>query len=379
MRTRYWLAVAALFVVLLVLGIAGIVSGQAFQAGSHIDVSSSRTIDSSVYVAGRNVTVAATVNGDVFCAGQDVHITGTVHGDVLCAAQTLSVSGTVDGNVRLAGQTVTLSGKTGGNASVAAQTFSLEDRAGVGKDLSLTVNDVDVRGAVGRDIALASSTATIAGHIGRDVTGRVESLALNDGALIGGNLTYTSNNTLTTSGSARVAGKTIHRFPPQQEARRNLFAIGAVASLLTFLMALVLAFVVALFFPQSLRDGAAIIMHRPLPTLGVGALIVFVAPIVAIILLVTVLGLPLAFIVGLLWLVALVLSLPYFAYFVGRAILGQRANLFVNLALGVVILMLVSLIPFVGVLVWLVTTLFGAGALGLLLVQHYRRPVYAGV
>ncbi|HVS59040.1 MAG TPA: polymer-forming cytoskeletal protein [Candidatus Saccharimonadales bacterium] len=371
MRKLRFVLLAGLVIVAVIVGVKGLTSANAFHVGTHVDLSSSQKVDSSVYVAGRNINIAADVNGDIFCAGQDVHISGTVHGDVLCAGQTVSVSGTVDGNVRLVGQTVTVSGQVSGSASVAAQTFTLDSHAKVGRDLSLAGSDSEVLGAVGRDIALAAQTVSIDNKVGRDVTGTVQDFSLESGAVIAGNLSYTSNNTLSKNAHAQVLGAITRHTPPKHEHHRNWAVFWWMGVTLLFF-----ALILALTVPRLLRSSATTTLAKPLQTFGVGLLVLIGVPILTILFVITAIGIPVAAVLGLTWVILMLLSAPFFAFFVGRWILGAKANIFLAALLGVVLIVGVGAIPFVGFVSWFATVIFGLGSLGLLIARSFKKPVY---
>jgi len=99
------------------------------------------------------------------------------------------------------------------------------------------------------------------------------------------------------------------------------------------------------------------------PSIGWGALAFFGLPILAVIALVTIVGIPLG--LGLLAALALIYTLGYTAtaWIVGRRILSGRTGWVVAFLLGWAILRALALIPIVGGLVWLLAVIFGLGAL----------------
>jgi hypothetical protein len=98
------------------------------------------------------------------------------------------------------------------------------------------------------------------------------------------------------------------------------------------------------------------------PSIGWGLLAFFGLPILAILALVTILGIPLG--LGVLAALALIYTLGYTAtaWIIGRRILG-RAAWVVAFLLGWGILRALALIPAVGSLIWFVAVVFGLGAL----------------
>ena len=106
----------------------------------------------------------------------------------------------------------------------------------------------------------------------------------------------------------------------------------------------------------------------PLPSLGWGAVILFATPIAAIMVCFTVVGIPIGLIALALYGIAVYLSQIPVALLIGRLIIRRSTEveskgLLVGvLALGLVILIILRLIPFLGFWIGLATALFGLGA-----------------
>ena len=99
------------------------------------------------------------------------------------------------------------------------------------------------------------------------------------------------------------------------------------------------------------------------PSIGWGLLAFFGLPILAIIALVTIVGIPLG--LGVLAALALIYTLGYSAtaWIIGRRILRPATPWVLAFLLGWGILRLLALIPIVGGLIWFAAVVFGLGAL----------------
>ena len=107
---------------------------------------------------------------------------------------------------------------------------------------------------------------------------------------------------------------------------------------------------------------------RPGPSAGWGALILFVTPIAAIVTCITIIGIPVGLIALALWGIAIYLAQIPVGLFIGRLIIGRsrdvegKAIMVAALALGLVILKLLRLIPYLGFFIGVAVVLFGLGA-----------------
>ncbi|HEX5797589.1 MAG TPA: hypothetical protein VFX86_04335 [Candidatus Saccharimonadales bacterium] len=352
------------------LALVGIASAQTFRTGNTATVGKGEVIDSTLWASGQNVNIAGEVNGDVFCAGQTVSISGTVHGDVICAAQTISVSGTVAGDIRAAAQTVTVSSGIEGNLTVAGQTVTLESRSKV-SDASIASQDANVSGIITRDLALAAHSATVSGNVGRNIKANVENLTLTGSAQIGGSINYTSANEAQIAEGAKVAGETTRSEParPDKGSDFGFKFFGSLALLLT-------ALILALLFPRMFHKVTDQAVASWGKTLLVGFMSSIIAPVLIIVALITVFGIPLAILATIAWLLVLALSGVFAAYYLGRLAWRSQNNAVVTMGVGAIILLLVRFIPVVGFIVSIFAMWFGIGMILLALRERTPKPSY---
>ena len=135
-----------------------------------------------------------------------------------------------------------------------------------------------------------------------------------------------------------------------------------------FLMALMAGLIIILVMPRWVASTAEAIRSRPGPSAGWGALVLFATPIAAIIVCITIIGLPVGLIALALWGIAIYLAQIPVGLFIGRWIIGRfrdvegKAVMVGALALGLVIIKLLSLIPYLRFFIGLAVIIFGLGA-----------------
>lgn len=367
------LLVAIIVVVIPLLGLATITQAQTFRSGDNVTVPAGKTVDNTLFVAGRTLDIAGNVNGDLFCAGENVTVSGRVQGDVMCAAQNVTVTGDVTGDVRLAGQSVTLGAAVAGNATIAAQSFVQQGRSNVGGDLSIGSNDVALNGRVGRDVAAGATTVTIAGPVGRNIQAEVNKLQLDSGARVRGNITYTSSNTLNRAQGAVVEGSITRQTPSKEKKAAPAPLFGWLFALYLYLATILVALILALLLPGLFERAVAATNGRKGRAFLIGLISSIVVPIILSVIMLTVIGIPLALLAGLFWLLLVILASFVAAYMLGRRILSKSQSPVLVMLVGSAIFFLISLIPIVGWILWLVGTWFGLGAL-LMLGRDTGRP-----
>lgn len=349
-------------VAVLTLGFWGVASAHDFRTGDTTNVNAGETVNSTVWTAGRTVNIAGNVNGDVFCAGQTVTISGNVQGDVICAAQTLIISGKISGDARIAAQTLTLTGQVAGNLTSGAQTFTQAAGSLVGSDASLGGSDVTLNGNIGRDLLLGAGTAYLNGQVGRDVKTATTTLSLGSNAKVAGNLAYTSDKDVTLAPGAAVLGQTTKTVPQHQERNfQNRAGAWIGMGLFVLVALLVTALVLVLVFPKVFQTITAYKWSQVWKPLLVGLVALVVTPAVAILAMVTVIGLPLGLLLILTWLLLGGLSAIATAYWLGRVLWRGQTNAILVMLLGVIVIGVLLMVPILGMIVRLLVILVGAG------------------
>jgi hypothetical protein len=341
----------------------GMASAQSFKAGDTVGVSANETVNSMLFMAGNNVDIAGTVNGDVYCASQTLTISGTINGDVICAGGTAVISGHINGNIRVVGQTVTISNIVSGSATIGAETLIIDKNGSIGRDLLGGSTEVTINGTIGRDIVTSASNLNINGNIVGNIKGSTENLSIGSSGVVGGNIEYTSNNSPAIATGGKIVGKVTRTIPEKESNTNNVsplaFSVaGLVFGLITWL---VFAMVLVAMFPRIFDEATQNAMKKPGITTLVGVLGAIITPVLVIVLLVTIVGIPLALLILLAYLAIILLVTPFTGYMLGQIIMPKSRQSFGVMALGTSILVITYFIPIVNILTLLITYVFGTG------------------
>jgi cytoskeletal protein CcmA (bactofilin family) len=382
---------AGLFALLLLLLLPATALAADFRADEgRQDVSG--TVDDDVYIAGDEIVISGEVTGDVFGAGRRIRLTGSTGQSFFAGAQDVTIDGTVGHSARVGAQNLVVSGTVTQDLLGAGQTSTVETEGSVGRDIWAGGQNLTVAGNVGRDIRGGVQDLTISGTVGGNVEVDADSVTLEDGARVAGDLIYTSNSEADIDPGAEVAGEVIRREPksaPQEESNP------VVDTILDFLSgvagAIALGLVLLWLLPDLLPTLARTMRTSLAPSLGIGLAGLFVVPVVALIALVIsiVLGtfgsLPVLLLAVYAFL--LVLAKAAVGYLIGSMILkqvddGVTPRPFVDslkaLAIGVTVLTLIMLVPFIGGLVGFVIGVLTLGA-GIVAFMNWRKSRTAGV
>ncbi|MGZ4109487.1 MAG: hypothetical protein ACXVP7_07355 [Actinomycetota bacterium] len=229
-----------------------------------------------------------------------------------------------------------------------------------------------IAGTVRETVFVLNGNVEIWGTVGKDVVCVNGDVVIHSGARIGGDLVTQSTPTVETG--ATIVGRRRNvatRLDLQGIGFASRFAWWVGYSASTLFLGLLLL----LLFPALDAAVVRVWRDRVGEAVGFGAAAFFLLPIVAVLFLVTIVGIPLG--LFLLLGLALLYTVGYVAgsLTLGRLLLKPPSSRFLAFLLGWVILRAIGLVPVLGGFVWLIASVVG---LGVLAVAARRATAAAG-
>ncbi len=346
--------------------------------GNDVTVGPGETVNDDIYAGAGTISINGTVNGKVIAGGGTITVSGNITRDLILGGGTINITGHIGGSIIAAGGNITVNGPVAQDIVVTGGMIDVGAGGTIGRDLVVAGGSATVSAPVARRVQMSAGSLTLRNRVGGDVRGRVDHLKL-DGAQIGGNLDYTSNNTVEKVNGARVAGTTTRHTPTDRGADAGNGFLGWLRALVgIFALGLLLIFLL----PGLSTRAIDIERAQPWASAGIGAAIAVITPIVALI----------VFIVGIfiggwwlglllipLWILALAIGYAVSGFLLGRLIFarmgwGRYHDAFALLG-GLFVVTVVGLIPVIGWLVGVVAVILGAGALALVATERaWMRP-----
>jgi hypothetical protein len=342
-----------------------------FSAGGMINLT--EPVDGDAILAGGQVDIASQVEGDLVVAGGEVSVGGGVGDDLYAAGGEVSVDAIVTGNARVAGGEVDIGPATviEGGASVSGGRIRFD--GSVTGYLQATGGDVRLNGNVGGDAIVRSGELSIA-----------------PGTRIDGKLVYSGPKAPIVPEGASIAGGVGfretrgHRWA-DRDTHVVLDAGRAVGSLLWFIGVFVVAALFTAIFPTFSTQAATLIGREPWVSLGLGLAVLVCMPFLAVVLLITIIGIPLALLLLPAYLLLMFLGWVTAALFLGQKLhelvrRGQPAGLggrILALLIALLALWLLRRVPYAGPLIGLAALSAGIGALVWQLWTRRERPAAA--
>ena len=335
-------------------------------------------IDGDLYLAGGTIRVDARVEGDLLAAGGNISVNDSISGDIMLTGGDLHLNGYTGDDVRAFGGDIKLSDEVAGDVIVFGGEVYIERSATIHGDLVIFGGYVVLDGAVKGAVKLKGANFQMNGYVGGDMDVRTEHffidgevkgnvvlvadrISLGEEAAFYGDVTYWSESGEIDFGGTVMDG-TVY-FDPELKPvteiswKKSLWGFTAFIVLYALAMLLLLLFVNYLF--RSYFERAAKNMEKDMvKSLVYGVLYLVATPMLAAFLLITIIGIPISFLVFALYgfslLVGRVMAAVLLSHFLKhRYSKNWGSGMLLLVSIGIFIaLRLVSFIPFIG---WLIS------------------------
>jgi hypothetical protein len=362
-------AVVAMATVLLALvmtlGLAPAASaGEVVHGDPNYTLPAGKTVGTDLIVAADSVRIDGDVDGDLIVWSRSVTVSGNVKGDIIAFTQTLRVNGPVGGNVRAFADTVDLSSTIARNVSGWVAHFTLGSNAKVGGSAILGTGEANIAGSVAGDLQGYAGEFEQDGHVGRNFYVRAKQLKFGPSASIAGTATYHGRNAAEVDAGAKFASPLATTMIADDDKGERYTSFGYYwHQTLRWGASFVFGLVLLLLAPAFFFDASSA-LSRYAPSMGFGLLFLFATPIVAVLICFTIVGIGVGITGFLMWLIAIYGAQVIVGRWVGEKILGAQAGMGAvlgRLALGLLILRLLSMLPFIGGWVMLLVIVWGLG------------------
>lgn len=344
-------------------------------------VSSTPPTSGNTYQAGGDVRLVTPINGNVYAAGGRVTLEQPVSGLASLAGGAISVRAPVGSDLRAAGGEINIESVVGGQLYASGGNIILSNAAVVAKAATLYGGKVTIEGKVNGPLKVYAQKIVLNGEVAGNVELNGEEIDLGSRAKVGGALRYSGNALFKTAqgvaiGGAVTQGNAMNGRPDTHRDRQwhgqmMGSSAGWAGSVAGFIAILATSLLFLLVFTGFSQRAANRVWGAPWPALASGIAVLLGTPLAATLLFVTLIGIPLGLALLLLLPLALLLggvvgvfSLSHrFQQAVQKPAPGQsRAAMIGFFALTLLLVLLVSSLPFVGGLVLFAVILLGTGA-----------------
>jgi hypothetical protein len=288
----------------------------------------------------------------------------------------------VSGNLYAAGGVVSIAGHVAGSATAVGRNVTLTPDATIGGGVWLSGGTVAIGGSIAGNAKLYARHIVILGTIGGNVRLVAQRIDILPGARIRGNLSYLSSDRVHIDPAATISG-TVTRTGGWLRSLQKWFALPLPAAFhldpLLFAGFFIVGALLALIFPRFTRNASGVLARHPWASIALGFAIFIVTPPFIFMLLITIIGIPLAFLLLMLYSAVMLIG-----FLIALLAIGDRiGSVFRTTAPGFLLRMLwfaVALflimalrtaLPAPGHIIALIVLLAGVGAFLLRLLRSY--------
>ncbi len=300
--------------VILLSGGALVEASTVVRTGDQISINENQSVVGDFYAMGRSVTVSGEIGGDAYVAGEVITINGVIKEDIAAIGDTVSLHATATEDVRIIARDVTIAEAVEGDLVIVAGTAHILSTAHVSGNVLLFGGSVTIEGTVEGDVLGTIDSLRIDGAVNGLVDVTVSELVLGDRAVLGRDVTYVSSSELVRAPGAVVSGALSRSDAPLYE---DASSTGTRAVVVAALISLFATLVMGLMVRRPLLALGDMVFTRPELSVGYGIGVLFVTPFVVGMLLVSVLGSFLGFLIFFVWLTLILVAIPCMNLMVG--------------------------------------------------------------
>lgn len=340
------------------------------KADEFIYISKDEVVEGNLYFMANSITVEGEILGDLIGLASNVSVNGHVSGDLITLAQDIKVNGQVDGNLRALASSATISGKINKNINYAGENLFLENDSNIGQDTLIAVDRAELKGKIKGNAHGLSNSLLILGSVDKNVDFVLDkvkrkkylsTLKIGGSAEIGGDLNYQAGNEASIE-SENIKGNILHK-EPIAAAKGKI----SISSLLYSILSLfILSVILRTLFKEPLKKVKRLIIKKNIRLSGWGLLFLFATPIIALLLMFTIIALPIAIIILIIWGLILYLSKAILAMALGdyifRKLKKEKTHAYLRILLGLIIVCLLTALPYIGFIFSLLIISIGMGA-----------------
>ena len=367
-------------------------SAQKFQAGDNVVIS--KPVFEDLYLAGGNITINAPVHGDLVIAGGTVNINDSVSNDIIIAGGEITINGAAGDDIRFAGGKLNINKNVAGDVVITGGKLLLAKNSSVGGSLIAGGGEITVDGKINGYLKAGAGSLLMNGSVAKTLDARGQEVTIN--GTVGGNavlsaheinigqdaafankVRYWSDEPVNFGSSVRSGQAMSDESLQIEQGSWKYLGFATFLGLLWYVgAAFIFIVLIQYLLGKRIRHAAASITQHNAPRfIGYGFLFFILAPIAIFFAILTLIGIPLAVLM-----MVLFIALVLLASIITSVVLANYVNMHyyhnqerwrqIWTALGIFILIkIVTLIPVAG---WLLMIAAVCLAFGVLLIEFFR-------
>ncbi|MDH4157249.1 MAG: hypothetical protein OEW00_08240 [candidate division Zixibacteria bacterium] len=383
-----------------------VVTAATFEKSERIHITNLHRLDDDLYAFGSYITVDGQIDGDLIAGAYEIQTNGNTTGSQNIFSYTYRHSGKALGAVRVFGYAVTIDGYVGRSLVAGGNSVRIGQGGIIEKDVAIWANMATVEGTISGRLAFTGNTIYLSGFVNGQVDIEAAQINITAPAVINGDFHYTAREHIDfdTLSGVTILGKTYWHEPSIDEDAEESDTFPAVVLTTSKMLAAFLFGIIFInFFKKYAVESFAQLRSRFAVAAASGFLGFFIVVLSLVILVIAgVLFLAgwllirgdLA-LLGALILIISILTMPIFSFasvsgglllYSGKVLLACLVGYWLirifksnptelsktQLFVGLVILTVLFALPYVGIVIYLLASIIGAGSI-ILGIKNCRR------
>ncbi|MEK6481886.1 hypothetical protein WJR50_30365 [Catalinimonas sp. 4WD22] len=366
-----------------------------FQANEEVLINS--RVSHDLYLAGNQITINAPVDGDVMAGGGIILIRDSIADDLVLAGGEISIDGVIGEDLLVMGGEIKVMQSVRGDLIVMGGDITIDENVSIGQDLVLMGGQVHSQALVEGEVLARGGTLYFGGSCEKmldvqggkvDINGTVrgetklaaETISIGNNAQFYSTVHYWTDDDDVNFGESLMDGVQAQYdvgLKPGEESFWTDQPWSWIPLVLIYLgSVLLLIFLIHTFLPKIMEKGSTILYEDTARSFGYGVLYYVGAPLIIVLMLMTVIGIPLGLFSLFLYIFSVLFGLTFSSVVITYLVKkhyhydwGKGLMIAVSFVIFI-LLRLLSMIPFLGFM--LVGLMVGA-AIGALILSFFQK------
>lgn len=308
------------------------------------------------------------IQGSSILLGNYVENTNKVSGLDMTLGNTIKYEGESE-YLLSAGNNIEINGTVKNDGFVFGNVVNFNENSIIERDLLVLASNVTISGTIKKDVTIYASTVTINGNI-ENVNIKANEIIIENANI--NNLSYNEDAVIEVKDSqvntTNLTEKLQSEVTIQDQIMNFIYNLGGI--LVIFLALYLLA---PKLFKKIESNNANITVLNVFSMFGFGTLSLILIPVIFILLLTITFCIPLAILLLILYVLAIWLSSIFTGYLLGYVIwtklMKKENNPLLTGLIGIVVLNLLGIIPYIGILITVISVMIGIGVI----LQQFKR------
>ena len=323
-----------------------------------------------LFRTGDNVKINKELDGTSFVAGDAIELNSKINGIPFLAGNELNINSNQEYIFGL-GKEVRINSDILKDTFLAGEKIILEENTKLGRDAYIFADSLTIEGTIDRNVYIYATTINIKGTINGNVVVSSMEVNIDEEAKILGTLKY--NEDAIVEGIKEDIQTKTYKIKTNDITFKEYITEFISSYIHITLLAIVLVFVCENLFKKSLNQTEELSFNKVATLCGKGFLILIGIPIIAMMLLfsgafisVGVIG---AIIYGVLIYISNIFTGYFIAYILDKKYFKKNMNSYLLMIIGLFIVYVTSLIPFIGGIISFISILLGLGISGNMIIE----------